>query len=109
MNESFARAVNMPKGVPTVRFQPTPSVDVPTGQLPLIDKDHPIQQVLVARVGIFDLADQGQSDDYAHAWQKITDGQGAVSENKVEFHNGKYIAYLRWAEFTYTLPPTQVN
>jgi hypothetical protein len=105
MNEAFARALNMPKGIPTVRYQPPPQVDVPGGQLPLIDQDHPLQQVLNAKVGVFDLSDDNQAEAYRLAWQKITDGHGAVSENKVEFHAGKYIAYLRWAEFTYALPP----
>ena len=106
MHESIARLLNIPKGVPTVRTQPQPSVEVPSdGQLPLIDKDRPLQQVWNAKVGMFDLGDDLQCEAYRLAWQKITDGQAVMSENKVEFHNGKYLAYLRWAEFTYTLPP----
>ena len=105
MNDEFARMLNIPTGVPTVRAKAQAQVEVPSGQLPLIDKDKPLQQVWNARVGIYDLSDTNQAEEYRMAWQKITDGQGMMSENKVEFHDGKYLAYLRWAEFTYTLPP----
>lgn len=108
----MANVLRLPRGLPTVRHRPKPPVAVPAGleEIPLIDKNTPdeekIQEVWVAKVGIFDLSDTTQRDDCQRIWQLVCDGQARMCENRTDFieSTGKYIAYLRWAEFEYKLP-----
>jgi hypothetical protein len=99
----------IPKGMPIARHVPRPEVNVPQGELPLIPKDagpdKAVQEVWTAHVKTFDLSNEEQCSQYEAIWQRVTDGQARVSPDaKVEFHDGKYIAYLRWADFSYKLP-----
>lgn len=101
--------VHVPKGVPVSRFMPPPMVQVPVGsELPLISKDSSaekkLQQMWISKIRIFDLGDPEQLAAYAAVWQKITDGHAGMSEHRVDFHDGKYTALLRWADFEYKLP-----
>ncbi len=104
------RALDLPKGMPVTRHQPKPRVEIPEGvrELPLFDKDTPpdqqIQQVWHARVKVFDLTDDTQRDEYERVWQLVCDGQAQVSENNTQFHEGKFLAFLRWSEFEYKVP-----
>lgn len=104
------RVLDLPHGMPITRFRPKPRVELPEGtrELPLFDKDTPpdqqIQQVWVARARVFDLTDDTQRGDYEKVWQLVCDGQARVSENSTEFHDGRFLAFLRWAEFDYKVP-----
>lgn len=106
-----ARMVHIPKGVPVARFRPPPTVAVPpSGELPMIAKDTPdsrkVQEVWVTQIRVFDLSDDTQRGAYETVWQKITDGLAIVAEHRVDFHEGRYVALLRWADLTYKLPET---
>jgi hypothetical protein len=99
----------IPKGMPIARHVPRPEIEVPPGELPLIPKDAPpeksVQELWKAQVRTFDLSDEEQRLAYEAVWQRVTDGLAKVSpDHRIDFHNGKYIAYLRWADFSYKLP-----
>lgn len=107
--DAAARMVHVPKGVPVARFTPSPLVAVPpSGELPLISKDAPdnkkLQEVWNSNVRIFDLSDDNARAAYEKIWQAITDGHAMIGEHRVDFHEGKYTALLRWAALTYKLP-----
>jgi hypothetical protein len=100
-------------GIPVVRHVPHPEVHIPpeVKELPLIDKSSPddmkIQQVWRARTKVFDLSDANQLGEYEKVWQLICDGHAqAMPDSKVDFvpSSGKYVAFLRWAEFDYKVP-----
>ncbi len=110
MQEPMKRALSLPRGLPTVRHRPKPQVEIPAGvkEIPLIDKNTPeeeqIQEHWIAHAKVFDLTDDTQLAEYEGVWQLACDNLGRVVDNQVEFHDGKYLAYLRWAEFSYKLP-----
>lgn len=106
----MAQMLRIPKGVPIARAQPRPLVQIPEGvqELPLIDKDMPperhVQEVWRAHVRTFNLSEDAQREEYERVWQRITDGHAVSCESRVEFHDGKFLALLRWADFEYKLP-----
>jgi hypothetical protein len=109
MDNAAARMLHVPRGVPIARFQPPAQVPIGPGQeVPLIAKDAPadrkLQEVWTARTRVFDLADVEQVKEYEKVWQRITDGHATFSESRIDFHEGKYVALLRWADFSYKLP-----
>lgn len=110
MENTASRMLHVPRGVPVARFHPPAKVPLPAGvsEIPLIPKDGPadrkLQEVWTAKVKVFDLSDDTQREEYAAVWQKITDGHATMSESRVDFLNGKYVALLRWADFSYKLP-----
>jgi hypothetical protein len=110
MSNAADRTLHIPSGVPVARFRPPPSVTVPAGQeVPLISKDAPpekrVQEVWVVHVKAFNLSDAADADAYEKVLQKIVDNQAIeMSNSRVDFHDGRYTALLRWAEFVYKLP-----
>ena len=113
MSQTVLSTLKVPRGLPIARYKETPVVQLPEAQteLPLIDKKTPpekrIQEVWVAQVGVFDLANDEQRKKYEEVWQRVCNSRAIVSETKTEFHNGSYIALLRWSDLEYKLP-TQV-
>lgn len=104
-----ARMLHVPRGVPVARFHPPAHVELPAGaEVPLIPADAPpekkLQQVWVAKARVFNLSDDTQRREYEEVWQRVTDGHATISESRVDFHNGSYVALLRWADFVYKLP-----
>jgi hypothetical protein len=109
---SILQSLKVPPGLPISRFRERPTVAVPPGsELPLIDKattpEKRIQEIWNAKVRVFDLSKEEQLKEYEAVWQDVCLGKCMVSEHKTEFHNGTYIALLRWAALEYRLP-TQV-
>lgn len=110
MDNVAARMLHVPRGVPVARFQPPAKVELPAGtsEIPLIPKDGPperkLQEVWTAKARVFDLSDAAQLAEYEKVWQRITDGHATFSESRIDFHAGKYVALLRWADFSYKLP-----
>lgn len=110
MDNTAARMLHVPKGVPIARFHPPAKVALPPGtqEIPLIPKDGPadrkLQEVWAAKARVFDLSDAAQLAEYEKVWQTITDGHATLSESRIDFHEGKYVALLRWADFSYKLP-----
>lgn len=107
----MARSIPVPPGVPVARFVPPPQVQVPDGApVPLISANAPdgekVQQCWVARVRVFHLDRDDERQAYEAVWQKVTDGHALVSETRVDFYQGAYVAFLRWVEFEYKLPST---
>ena len=115
MNEKMAQALSLPRGLPTARFRPAPKVEIPqgTGELPLIDKETPvdkqIQEVWTAKIKVFNLCDPTQLAEYEKIWQRICDGSCIQCEHKTEFKadSGEFVALLRWAEISYKVPTQQ--
>lgn len=112
MRDSMAKALNLPKGIPTSRYKPRPKIEIPSGmsELPLVDKNHPndqkIQEVWIARVKVFNLSDEEELGEYTSIWQSICDGAAIMSEHRTEFmpDSGRFVALLRWAELQYKVP-----
>jgi hypothetical protein len=109
MDNVAARMLHVPRGVPIARFQPPAEVPIAPGQeVPLIAKDAPaerkLQEIWTAKTRTFDLSNDEQREAYDAVWQRITDGHATMSESRVDFHEGKYVALLRWADFSYKLP-----
>jgi hypothetical protein len=108
----MAKALNLPKGLPTARYRPSPKVEIPDGvsELPLIDKDTPpdkqVQEHWVAHVRVFRLNDPEELAEYTKVWQMICDGHAVQSERRTEFKpdTGEFVALLRWAELRYKVP-----
>lgn len=111
MSQTVLQTLKVPPGLPVSRYRETRVVQLPSTQteLPLIDKKTPpekqVQEVWVAQVGVFNLADDAQRKKYEEVWQRVCNKIAIVSESRTEFHNGSYIALLRWADFEYKLPP----
>lgn len=106
--------VPIPPGVPVARFQPMPRISIPDGtNVPLFSSQAPVEQRIQehwkAHVRIFRLQDVKDLQDYEAVWQRVTDGQALVSESRVDFYDGAYVAFLRWVEFIYTLPPESAH
>lgn len=115
MQDKMARELRLPKGMPTARYKPPPSVEVPAGleEIPLFDDKTPaekqIQEHWIAHVRVFDLSDTkegGDLEDYTRIWQMICDGLAQKCEHRTEFveSKGTFVALLRWAEFRYKVP-----
>jgi len=110
--DQINKILNVPRGVPTARYYPPQTVEVPqNSEVPLFGKDdkpeNQLQQVLNANVRVFNLSIEQDLKDYTAVWQLITFGKGAVSESVVNFHNGTYVALLRWSEFSLKIPDTK--
>ncbi len=113
MHEDMARAINLPKGVPTARYIPPPQITVPVGQeLPLIDSNHPdgrkVQEVWTARVQVFDMSKAADASEVEQIWQRVTDGRAKMAEFQTNFDpkRATYVSLLRWIDLTFKLPPT---
>lgn len=111
MKDSMASALNLPKGLPTARYRPSPKVEVPGGvsELPLMDEKTPankkVQEHWKARIRSFDLTDPADVDECQRVWQHICDGLFVLCQEKTEFSaDGRYVQLLRWAELEYKVP-----
>jgi len=109
---SVNKVLRVPRGVPTARYYPPQTVEVPDNtEVPLFGKDdkpeNKLQQIFNAKIRVFNLSLEQDLKDYTDVWQKITFGEGAVSESIVNFHNGTYVAFLRWSEFSLKIPDTK--
>lgn len=102
------RLVSVPDRMKSVRFRPPRQAEKPEGEIPLIDpkgpKEQQLKQVWTAKVRVFDMSDAEQLKAYTEIWQQITDGKATVSkEDGPHFdpQTGKFLTFLRWAEFSY--------
>jgi hypothetical protein len=103
------RTLDVPRGVPVARYKPPAKVEIgPGAEIPLIPKDGPderkLQEVWVAHARVFRLNNAEDLRAYEEVWQKVTDGLAVMSESRVDFTDGQYVALLRWADFVYKLP-----
>lgn len=106
------RRVRVPEGVPKARYKATPEIDLPPGMtnVPLIGKDDPdskkLQEQLIARIRVFDLANSDDLLECTQVWQKVADGLAMISTENVVFDekNARYLMMLRWSEIAYKLP-----
>ncbi len=110
--DQINKILNVPRGVPTSRYYPPQTVEIPKGaEIPLFGKDdkpeNKLQQIWTAKVKVFNLNDATELKEYTDTWQLITDSKGVVSENITNFHEGKYTALLRWSEFSLKIPDTK--
>lgn len=107
---SVARVLNIPEGMPIARHRPPPKVEIPEGvtELPLMDGKSPdkqkLQEIWTAQVEVFDLSDDEQLKAYKRVWQKVTDGHARVCEHRTEFSGTGFLALLRWADLSYNIP-----
>lgn len=111
MKDSMAQALNMPRGLPTARYRPSPRVHLPGGltELPLIDEKTPaskkVQEHWTARVRSFDLSKPEDVAACQLVWQNICDGLYVLCQERTEFAaDGRYVQLLRWAELEYKVP-----
>lgn len=109
VTETAYRTLTLPVGMPTERYLPRPTVNVPVDrQVPLFDRNDPkekkIQEQLIAKVRVFNLSDEDQRKACEAVWQSVCEGKAVMSEAVTEFNDGAFICMLRWSEFVYRLP-----
>jgi hypothetical protein len=109
---SQRRMVSVPPGAPTVPYQGRREMELPNGELPLLDKNDPaskkLQERMIAKVKVFDLSVDAQVEECEKIWQKVCDSTAIVSSENIVFDdkNARYLMLLRWSEFEYKLPGT---
>ncbi len=111
--ESFMgiQIATLPAAMDTPRYEAKRRVELPHGEIPLIDPRDPdhkkVRERHIAHARVFDLLVTEQADEYQKIWQKVCDGLAMVSDSPSPVYdgaNGKYLAFLRWSELAYVAP-----
>lgn len=106
------RVVEFSHKMKTTPYQAKRRVEVPGGEIPLIDGNDPesrqVQERMVAHVQVFDLSNDEQVLAVNRVWQKVCDGEAIVSTENITFDEkmSRYLMLLRWSEYEYKLPGT---
>lgn len=106
--------VPLPPGVPVSRFAARKQVELPNGQVPLIDPNDPdsakVQEHWDVKVRQFILSEEQDRKDLDETFTKIAKGLGTYGDTRDDYQTTwsetkqSYVVFLRWAEFSYIAP-----
>lgn len=102
--------VSIPAAMRVVRATAPREVLVTSSEIPLIHPKDPdakqIQQVLVPRIRVFNLAKPEDVKAAELVWQAIALKRALWSEDKTQFNEatGTFVQYIRWSEIVNALP-----
>jgi hypothetical protein len=106
--------VPLPPGVPVSRFAAQKRVELPNGQVPLIDPNDPdsakVQEHWDVKCRQFIMSDEKDCEELDKTFSLIAKGLGTYGESRDDYQTTwseskqSYVVFLRWAEFRYIAP-----
>jgi len=58
---------------------------------------------------VFDLSDDKQLEEFNEVYKQVPLGDVIISEEDRQFHDGKFIVYLRWADVEIVKEETEID